>query len=87
MARSCRRFASAASYLAILGDRGQLYLSMIDRRVSRESLYVWGFFGPGSAKVEGIPALAGAIATPIDVVSASATPDLKPGAGHMAVMS
>ena len=38
------------------------------------------------AKVEGIPALAGAIGTPIDAVSHSTTPDLKPAAGHMAAM-
>ena len=38
-------------YLAILGDRSQIYLSMIDRRISRESVYMWGFSGPGSAKV------------------------------------
>jgi hypothetical protein len=71
-------------YLAILGDRGQIHLSVVDRRITSETVYMWGFSGPGSAKVEGIPALAGAIGTPIDAVSHSTTPDLKPAAGHMA---
>ena len=73
-------------YLAILGDRGQIHLSVVDRRITSETVYMWGFSGPGSAKVEGIPALAGAIGTPIDAVSHSTTPDLKPAAGHMAAM-
>ena len=33
-------------YLAILGDRGQIHLSVVDRRITSETVYMWGFSGP-----------------------------------------
>ena len=68
-------------YLVQLGNLGQFQMLPIERRITFETIYAYGFSGVGSAQDTGKQPFADALACPSDMVRITGVNEIRAGAG------